>query len=553
MHPLESIFYMAWRGFAIGVLISAPMGPVGMLCIQRTLDKGKMAGFYTGIGAAISDLIYCLITGFFLSLIEDFLHENQNIIQLVGSVVLIAFSIYLFRKSPSASLRRPISQNVSAKKSILGGFLFTFSNPLIIFLIIGLFARFNFSAPEVNGGFYAVGYVFLVVGALCWWYLVTYLIDKVRSRFNMRSMKLLNMLIGFVILAFACVGMYGSVMGLISQSAKAAVVGIPSYKVYRINPVAVDSTFVVKDNKTEGKYRLKNDSRSPRHVELLDLASLDDADVNPDSVCRFQLDFKLMTDCGTWHLNISDDSEREIDLNIKKDEYWPSPLSSQTAIMVTPVVGGEKVDVRPLADGISAGGLNHFRIVFDSEEGIALMAGNRKLDNEIFIPEGGGKLGPVRSVKITGDAGADITLVSPLLRISPHPSARRSHLPESEIEARIASSNDPIEGRWKVFDYSLEDKNLKSGGDYTVDIVRSPDGIYEIVYHSGGVVNGSAWQRGYVKGLLRSTGHEGVYSLEWRDVEGSTIPMSATMQQESIDILTFHFPEQNSQIRMKRL
>ena len=145
---LESIFYMAWRGIAIGLIISAPMGPVGMLCIQRTLDKGRRAGFYTGIGAAISDLFYSLLTGFGLSFIEEFLERNQNVIQLVGSAVLIAFGVYLFRRNPSRGLKKPAEEHFSAKKSILGGFLFTFSNPLILFLIIGLFARFNFLLPE---------------------------------------------------------------------------------------------------------------------------------------------------------------------------------------------------------------------------------------------------------------------------------------------------------------------------------------------------------------------------------------------------------------------
>ena len=75
MSPIESIIYMIWRGLAIGILISAPMGPVGILCIQRTLDKGRHAGFYTGVGASISDLFYCLLTGFGLSFIEEFLER----------------------------------------------------------------------------------------------------------------------------------------------------------------------------------------------------------------------------------------------------------------------------------------------------------------------------------------------------------------------------------------------------------------------------------------------------------------------------------------------
>ena len=188
MSILESIFYMIWRGLAIGILISAPMGPVGILCIQRTLDRGRKAGLYTGVGAALSDLFYCLLTGFGLSFIEEFIERNQSIIQLFGSVVLIAFSVYLFRKNPSSSLRRPVPQGVSARKNILGGFLFTFSNPLILFLIIGLFARFNFLMPEIKLYHYLIGYIFILTGALGWWYGVTYVIDKVRGRFSLRTM-----------------------------------------------------------------------------------------------------------------------------------------------------------------------------------------------------------------------------------------------------------------------------------------------------------------------------------------------------------------------------
>ena len=82
---------MIWRGIAIGIIISAPMGPVGILCVQRTLEKGRRTGFYTGVGAALSDLFYCLLTGFGLSFIEEFLTRNSNIIQLIGRLVLIAF------------------------------------------------------------------------------------------------------------------------------------------------------------------------------------------------------------------------------------------------------------------------------------------------------------------------------------------------------------------------------------------------------------------------------------------------------------------------------
>lgn len=215
---IESLFYMIWRGIAIGILISAPMGPVGILCIQRTLDKGRRPGFYTGIGAAISDLFYCLLTGFGLSFIEEFLERNQNIIQLVGSGVLIGFGIYLFKKNPTSSLRKPmVAETVSMKKDILGGFLFTFSNPLILFLIIGLFARFNFLIPDIRFYHYIIGYASIITGAIGWWWFVTFAVDKVRAHFNLRSMWLINRIIGGVILIFALVGTITSVTNLLNS------------------------------------------------------------------------------------------------------------------------------------------------------------------------------------------------------------------------------------------------------------------------------------------------------------------------------------------------
>lgn len=208
---------MIWRGIAIGIFISAPMGPVGILCIQRTLDKGRRPGFYTGVGAAISDLFYCLLTGFGLSFIQVFLERNQNVIQLLGSAVLIGFSIYLFKKNPASTLKPAIKPElVSPKKNILGGFLFTFSNPLILFLIIGLFARFNFPVPDVRFYHYIVGFISIFIGALGWWWIVTFAINKVRAHFNLRSMWLINRIIGGIILLFAIVGIATGISNLIS-------------------------------------------------------------------------------------------------------------------------------------------------------------------------------------------------------------------------------------------------------------------------------------------------------------------------------------------------
>ena len=93
------------KGLIVGVVVSAPLGPVGVLCIQRTLNKGRWYGFVTGLGAALSDIGYALITGYGMSFMDDFLAKNQVLLQIIGSIMLFFFGIYTFRSNPAQSIR----------------------------------------------------------------------------------------------------------------------------------------------------------------------------------------------------------------------------------------------------------------------------------------------------------------------------------------------------------------------------------------------------------------------------------------------------------------
>lgn len=217
-------------GLLIGILVSAPMGPVGILIIQRTLNKGRWAAFFTGIGAALSDIFYCLLTGLGLSFITDFIESHHYLLQIIGSLVLVAFAIYLFQKNPARALRKRHENKTTFFKDIGTGFLFTFSNPLILFFIIGLFGRFNFLLPEFQYYHYIVGYVAIFVGALVWWYLITFVINKIRSHFNVRSMWFLNRIIGTILIIMAIVGIYNGISGYINNDNNEQ---IASYSIYQ--------------------------------------------------------------------------------------------------------------------------------------------------------------------------------------------------------------------------------------------------------------------------------------------------------------------------------
>ena len=208
---MDLIISTALKGILIGVLVSAPMGPIGVLCIQRTLNKGRSSGLFTGIGASLSDLIYAVLTGFGLSMIIDFIENYELLIQILGSVVLAGFGAYIYRQNPAKNLNLKKPKAANHIQDLISAFFLTLSNPLILFFFIGLFARFNFYTPESQLHDYIVGYASIISGAFLWWLTITYFINKVRSKFNLRSLWIINRCIGTIIILMSA---YGFISGV---------------------------------------------------------------------------------------------------------------------------------------------------------------------------------------------------------------------------------------------------------------------------------------------------------------------------------------------------
>ncbi len=206
-------------GILIGICVSAPLGPVGVLCIQRTLSRGRAHGFFTGLGATVSDLIYAIITGFGMSFIMPVINSNRTLIQILGCVIICLFEIHIFRSRPVAHISN--SGQSSAKNTYMRDFVTSFalcfSNPLIIFLFIGLFAHFNFviqgesMEDMVNS---VVGFFSIMLGALIWWFSLTLLVGKLRSRFSLNTIWTINKVIGSVLILLCVTGVILTLMGI---------------------------------------------------------------------------------------------------------------------------------------------------------------------------------------------------------------------------------------------------------------------------------------------------------------------------------------------------
>ena len=214
--PLHiNIVDLVFKGMLIGMIASAPMGPVGILCVQRTLNKGRWFGMVTGVGAAISDIVYAGITGFGMAFVMDFINNEQNkfYLQIIGSVLLLAFGIYTWHTDPTKKMHHSGLQRGSLWYNMWTAFLVTFSNPLIVFLFMGLFAQFAFVIPDRPFEM-LVGFASIVGGALLWWYGLTWLVDKIRTIFQDDGIRIINQIIGAVVIIFSVISLFGTVTNL---------------------------------------------------------------------------------------------------------------------------------------------------------------------------------------------------------------------------------------------------------------------------------------------------------------------------------------------------
>ena len=199
------------HGIIIGLSISVPLGPIGMLCIQRTLNRGQKYGLITGFGATTSDIIYTIITLFFLTFVVDFIDAHRVIIQIVGSIIVIFFGVWIYRSNP---VTQPRAQDAKIKHSLFEDYitslLLTLSNPLILFVLIALGAHFNFVTKETKLFEIIIGLSSIVIGAGAWWFMLTYSASHFREQFNVRGLKLINRITGILIVLLGVVGVIKS-------------------------------------------------------------------------------------------------------------------------------------------------------------------------------------------------------------------------------------------------------------------------------------------------------------------------------------------------------
>lgn len=197
------------KGIIVGLLASIPLGPIGVICIQRTINKGKLSGYLSGMGAASADTIFAAIAGFSLTFIISFIEEKQIIFQTIGGVIVLALGIKIFYTNPIKQLRRHKRKKNSLLEDYLSVLLVTITNPLAVFLFIALFASLGVVTEGTNLWLSLVATSGVFIGAVAWWYILITLVDVFRSKFRLKQLWWINKISGAVIFIIGAVAIIG--------------------------------------------------------------------------------------------------------------------------------------------------------------------------------------------------------------------------------------------------------------------------------------------------------------------------------------------------------
>ena len=207
-------------GIVIGLIVAAPIGPVNLICIRRTLAYGPVNGFFSGLGAALGDGVFAIVTAFGLTAISQLIEGFSTPLRLVGGVMLLGFGLHIFRSD--VSLLRDAegppreNGNRSLVRSIASTFALTITNPATLFGFTALFAGLG-SLAEGPASFIdaALTVLGVITGSTIWWFTLTTFVGIFHKHIDTGVMRNINHVFGVLVTGFGAIVLGDIIMKLV--------------------------------------------------------------------------------------------------------------------------------------------------------------------------------------------------------------------------------------------------------------------------------------------------------------------------------------------------
>jgi threonine/homoserine/homoserine lactone efflux protein len=187
------------KGIILGLTVSMPPGPVGIILINRTIKRGALSGFFSGLGLATADTVLAILAGIGFTFIASFIKEERIILTIVAGIIISGVGIKIFLSNPVKEFRAKTVGKKSLWRDFYSLFIVSVTNPYTILICVAFFSGINVSRSIEPGlvPFLLIPGVFL--GAVAWWVFISYFISRVKKKIRLRSIVRINKIAGTII------------------------------------------------------------------------------------------------------------------------------------------------------------------------------------------------------------------------------------------------------------------------------------------------------------------------------------------------------------------
>jgi threonine/homoserine/homoserine lactone efflux protein len=188
------------KGIILGLAVSMPPGPIGIVLINRTIKRGWLSGFFSGLGLASADTLLAFLSGLGFTVIISFIKEERFILTLLAALVIIAVGLKVFLSDPVKEFRNRETANKSLWRDYYSVFVLSISNPYTIFIFVAFFSGVHINGnikPEMVPFFLIPG---VFIGTIAWWFFLSYFVSRFKKNIRLRMIVRINKVAGLVII-----------------------------------------------------------------------------------------------------------------------------------------------------------------------------------------------------------------------------------------------------------------------------------------------------------------------------------------------------------------
>lgn len=193
------------KGIILGLAVSMPLGPIGIILINRTIKRGFLSGFFSGLGLASADTTLAMLAALGYSFIISFIKQERFILSIIAGILVIAVGLKVFLSNPVKDIRHKDKANKSLWRDYYSVFAIAISNPYTVLIFIALFSGINIAGnlrPDLVPFFLIPG---VFIGAITWWFFLSYFVSKFKKKIRLRAIVRLNKIAGMAIIAIGII------------------------------------------------------------------------------------------------------------------------------------------------------------------------------------------------------------------------------------------------------------------------------------------------------------------------------------------------------------